>query len=129
KGGKNFVAVRDVAVLICNALTRGRNGERYLASGVNLTFKEYYTLQKEIGNYSQFIIEIPDFILILLGKLGDLIRRFGIKTNLCSMNLQQLMIQENYDNQKAKVELELVITDLKIAIKEAIDWFIARKMI
>ena len=129
KGGKNFVAVRDVAVLICNALTLGRNGERYLATGVNLTFKEYYTLQKEIGNYRQFIVEIPDFILIMIGKLGDLIRKFGIKTNLCSMNLRQLLIRENYTNQKAKAELELVVTDLKIAIKEAIDWFIARKMI
>ena len=129
KGGKNFVAVRDVAVLICNALTLGRNGERYLATGVNLTFKEYYTLQKEIGNYRQFIVEIPDFILIMIGKLGDLIRKFGIKTNLCSMNLRQLLIRENYTNQKAKAELELVVTDLKIAIKEAIDWFIARKTI
>ncbi len=42
KGGKNFVAVSDVASAICNALTLGKNGERYLAAGVNLSFKVFY---------------------------------------------------------------------------------------
>ena len=30
-GGKNFVAVEDVATTCCNALTMGKSGERYLA--------------------------------------------------------------------------------------------------
>lgn len=123
KGGKNFVAASDVAKTVCNALTLGRNGERYLASNVNLSFKEYYTLQKQIGAYHQLIVELPDFILIFLGKTGDLLRRFGLRTELCSNNLQQLMIREYYSNIKAKTELNLSETDLKIAVKEALDWF------
>ena len=123
KGGKNFVAVRDVAVSVCNALVQGQNGERYLASGINLSFKEFYSLQSQIENYHQLIIELPDFILILTGKAGDLLRKVGIVTEVCSMNLRQLMIKEHYRNSKAKAELNLPETDLKIAIKEAIDWF------
>ena len=123
KGGKNFVAVRDVAVSVCNALVQGQNGERYLASGINLSFKEFYSLQSQIENYRQHIIELPDFILILAGKSGDLLRKVGIVTEVCSMNLRQLMIKEHYRNSKAKAELNLPETDLKIAIKEAIDWF------
>lgn len=129
KGGKNFVAVKNVADVICNALTQGRNGERYLASGVNLSFKEYYKLQKQVGNYQQYLIEIPDFLLIMIGKLGDILRKFRIRTELCSMNLQQLMIREYYNNQKSKTELKLEETDLKIAVKEAIDWFKNHKML
>lgn len=123
KGGKNFVAVRDVAVSACNALVQGNNGERYLASGINFSFKEFYSLQSQIENYNQHIIELPDFILILAGKAGDLLRKAGIATEVCSMNLRQLMIKEYYRNTKAKAELHLPETDLKIAIKEAIDWF------
>ena len=123
KGGKNFVAVRDVAVSVCNALVQGQTGERYLASGINLSFKEFYSLQSQIENYHQLIIELPDFILILTGKAGDLLRKVGIVTEVCSMNLRQLMIKEHYRNSKAKAELNLPETDLKIAIKEAIDWF------
>jgi dihydroflavonol-4-reductase len=129
KGGKNFVPVNNVAVAICNALTLGINGERYLVSGVNLSFKEFYSLQKQIGNYSQKIIEIPDLILILMGKIGDLFRQSGIKSELCSMNIRQLIIREYYTNLKAKSELNLPETDLKIAIKEAIDWFKNHKML
>src|ERR1035437_5741387 len=123
KGGKNFVAAHNVAVAVCNALTMGRNGERYLASGINLSFKEYYTLQKQVGKYDQKIIEIPDFLLKFIGKTGDIIRKFGIKTDLCSMNIRQLLIREYYSNHKAKTELKLPETELKRSIKEAIEWF------
>jgi nucleoside-diphosphate-sugar epimerase len=123
KGGKNFVFVTDVAVAICNALTQGKNGERYLAAGVNLSFKEFYQLQKQAGNYVQVLIQLPDFLLITIGKIGDLIRKFGVKTELCSMNLRQLMVQERYSNAKATSELSMPQTDLKIAIAEAIRWF------
>lgn len=129
KGGKNFVAVKDVALAVCNSLTQGRNGEQYLASGVNLSFKEFYALQKQVENYQQQIIELPDVLLILVGKVGDLVRKLGIKTELCSMNLRQLIIREYYSNRKAKTELNLPETDLKIAVKDAIDWFKEHKMI
>jgi len=122
-GGKNFVSVRNVAIAACNALTQGRNGERYLASGVNLSFKKYYTLQQEVGRYSQHIIILPDLVLVVLGKIGDVVRMMGIKTDLCSMNLKQLIIREYYTNAKARNELNLPDTDIKPTIKEAIDWF------
>jgi dihydroflavonol-4-reductase len=122
-GGKNFVDVQSVAVAVCNALLQGKNGERYLASGINLSFKEFYTLQKITGNYKQLILGIPDYILEILGRTGDMLRKSGIKTSLCTMNLQQLMIQEYYSNLKAKEELDLPETKLPVAIKKAMDWF------
>ena len=122
-GGKNFVSVRSVAVAVCNALILGQNGERYLASGVNMSFREYYTLQQQVGGYRQLLIELPDVVLNVMGKVGDAVRRFGIRTDLCTMNLRQLMIREYYSNKKASTELKLPPTDLKIAVKEAIDWF------
>jgi dihydroflavonol-4-reductase len=122
-GGKNFVAASDVAVTICNALTQGKNGERYLASGVNLSFKDFYNLQKEIGKYKQLLIQLPDFLLKAVGKVGDIIRRFGIKNEVCSMNIRQLLVQEYYCNAKARSELSIPETELKTAIGEALNWF------
>ena len=127
-GGKNFVDVRNVAVATCNALTQGRNGERYLASGIDLSFKEYYTCQKEVGKYNQKIMVLPDFIWLLIGKAGDMLRMLGIKTDPGTINLRQLLIQEYYTNQKAKNELNLPDTELKVTIKEAINWFFHQKM-
>jgi nucleoside-diphosphate-sugar epimerase len=129
KGGKNFVHVTDVAVAVCNAITQGINGNRYLLSGINHSFKEYYTLQKYIGKYKQWIIELPDWVLLVVGKVGDILRKMGIKTEVCSMNLRQLMITEYYNNRKAKLDLNLPETNIEIPIKEAIDWFKEHKMI
>lgn len=128
-GGKNFVAASDVAVAVCNAINMGKNGERYIASGMNLSFKEYYTLQKSVGEYEQYLLELPNFLLKIAGQIGDLVRKFGVKTELCSMNLNQLMINEYYKNDKATNELVLPQTELKIAILEAIKWFKDTKMI
>lgn len=128
-GGKNFVAADAVARAICNALFQGKNGERYLASGENMSFRKFYALQKEIAGYRQFIIQIPDFLLVLIGKTGDIFRRFGIKTEISSMNLRQLIIREYYSNQKAKDGLSLPSTDLKASISKALDWFTEQKRI
>jgi len=122
-GGKNFVSVRSVAIAVCNALILGQNGERYLASGVNMSFREYYTLLQQVGGYRQLLIELPDVVLNVIGKVGDAVRRFGIRTDLCTMNLRQLMIREYYSNTKASTTLKLPQTDVKITVKQAIDWF------
>jgi len=128
-GGKSFVAVSDVATAICNALTLGKNGSRYLASGVNISFKEFYEIQSRVGGYRQKIIVLPDFLLEIAGKLGDLVRLFGVKTELCSMNLNQLTIREYYSNKKALVELKMPLKDLEKAISEALNWFKQNKKI
>jgi len=123
RGGKNFVATADVATSICNALTLGTSGERYLLSGVNLTFKEFYKLQSRVGGYQQTIIELPDMLLELVAKLGDLLQMLGVKTDVCSRNINQLTICEYYTNEKAKATLRHPTTSIELAIRESMDWF------
>lgn len=123
KGGKNFVAAIDVATAVCNALTMGRNGERYLASGVNLSFKAFYKLQSRVGGYFQRVLILPNSILKWIAIVGDLLRYLGIRTEICSMNLKQLMIQEYYSNSKIVNELQMPQTSIEIAITDAMTWF------
>ncbi len=123
KGGKNFVPVIDVSNAVCNALTQGRSGARYLTSGKNLSFREFYELQMRVEGYQQLIIEVPNFIIKAVGKIGDLLRKIGIKTDISTMNLNQLTIREYYSNKKAKDELNFTESDLEVAVLEAIDWF------
>lgn len=123
RGGKNFVAVKDVASAICNALSMGKNGERYLASDVNLTFKEFYELQSRVGGYQQKLVHVPNVILRMFGKMGDVMRLAGIKTEICSINLRQLLISENYQSSKADIELKMPHSSLESAVDEALTWF------
>jgi nucleoside-diphosphate-sugar epimerase len=129
RGGKNFVAASDVASAVCNALTQGKNGQRYLATGINLSFRQFYELQKHAASYKQMLIGIPEFLLIMIGYTGDLLRKVGIKTEMCSMNLRQLMVREYYSNAKAKAELSMPETEIDQAINEALEWFKAKGII
>ena len=122
-GGKNFVAVDDVAVACCNALTMGKSGERYLAAGVNLSFKKYFNIQRRVGGYKQKVIVFPSFLLRLTAFIGDFIRLFKIKVSFCSRNINQLLIKEYYTNTKAKLDLSMPDTPLESAITDAISWF------
>jgi dihydroflavonol-4-reductase len=122
-GGKNFVAVTDVATAVCNALTMGRNGERYLAAGINLSFAEFYKIQSRVGGYYQNLFIIPARLLEMFGKAGDFIRLLNVRTEICSRNLNQLTIREYYGNKKALKELQMPQKPLETAIKEALKWF------
>jgi len=122
-GGKNFIHVKDVAVACCNALTMGKSGERYLAAGVNLSFKKYFKKQRRVGEYKQIIVIVPAFFLKMIAFLGDMLRFFNIKASFCSRNINQLLIREYYTNVKARNDLLLPETPLESAIKDALNWF------
>ena len=122
-GGKNFVAASYVASIICSALSLNLNGEKFLVSGTNLSFREFYKLQKSIGNYQQSIVILPNILLQFIAKIGDLIRFLGLETDLCSMNINQLLIQENYSNAKLVKHIKIPHHPLEQAIDEALGWF------
>lgn len=122
-GGKNFVAASYVALVICSALSLNLNGEKFLVSGTNLSFREFYKLQKSIGNYQQSIVILPNILLQFIAKIGDLIRFLGLETDLCSMNINQLLIQENYSNAKLEKHIKIPHHPLEQAIDEALVWF------
>lgn len=122
-GGKNFVAASYVASVICNTLTMNLNAEKFIVSGVNLSFSQFYEMQQTIGNYSPKIIVLPNILLHIIAYFGDLIRYLGIKTDLSSMNINQLLIQENYSNAKLNNYIKIPQQPLEQAIDEALSWF------
>lgn len=121
-GGKSFVAVNDVAAAALAALTHGRNGERYLITGVDLSLHDFYLLQAKICGYRQHVITIPRWLLSIAGSMGDMIRRLKISTQLSSNNIRQLTVMEYYSCQKAIDELGYKITSLEKAINEFFLW-------
>ncbi|MDR0370560.1 MAG: NAD-dependent epimerase/dehydratase family protein [Prevotellaceae bacterium] len=128
-GGKNIVDAECASFAICNALTQGRNGEKYLITGQNILFRAFYRLQKTIGNYRQIIVPVPDFVLLIIGGIGDLMGFFGIKNDIRTRNLRQLMIEEYYTNTKAKKELGMQDTDIEKTLTKTIAWFKKRNLI
>jgi dihydroflavonol-4-reductase len=62
----------------------------------------------------------PDLLLYVMGFVGDALRFLKIKTSLSSANLAVLRINNFYDNNKVKNELNMSFTPVDDAIEEAI---------
>lgn len=124
KGGKAFVHVEDVAQVIVNALSRGVNGSRYIAvnSHACLTLKELYRLQAEVCGYRQMLLGVPNWVMLAGGKAGDVLRWMGVRTQVSTGNVRQLLVREYYDNRRAVQELGLKETPIAEAIKDFYEW-------
>ncbi len=123
RGGKSFVHVADAAAAIVNALDCGQNGHRYLLTGQNLSLKEFYQLQAKACGYRQWIVPLPNAVLAVAGWCGDLLRLCGLRTQLSTRNVRQLMVREYYDNAAARTELAMPQTTIEQAVGDFFAWY------
>ncbi len=126
-GGKNFVHVRDVSNGIINSIHKGISGEKYLLANENITYLDFF---KKINTYtyqSPIMIKVPKIILLIMGYLGDLLRLFNFKTNLSTINMKALCIQNYYSNKKSIKHLDLNYQPIENAIADAIQYFSSTK--
>ncbi len=124
RGGKAFVDVRDVAAAMTSALTRGVNGERYIAvnSRECHTIKELYELQARVMGYRQRVLELPDGLLAVAGRVGDMLRALGVRSEVSTRNVRQLMVREYYDSSHAISDLAMTQTPLEQSIRDFYQW-------
>lgn len=127
KGGRNFVHVEDVSKGILLALEKARNGEKYLLANENLKYKSFFQKLYLITHQNPIMIPIPNFLLIILGFVGDFLRFLKIRTNLSSVNMKALRIDNFYANQKSIEELELTYRSIDDAISDAVNFFESNK--
>ncbi len=123
KGGKNFVHVEDAADGILNAIKKGKNREKYILANENLKYKDFFQKLNLITNQNPIMIPIPDLFLTVSGFIGDLLRFFKIETNLSSVNIKALQIDNFYSNKKSIEELGMNYLPTEKAISDAVVFF------
>ena len=123
-GGKNFVAVKDAATALANALTMGRIGECYILGNYNLTFKEAFETIAEVVGAKAPSRQLPNFIVVSYGRLMSLLAKIFKFYPAVTKELAVISCENHfYSSEKAQKELLLPKTPLKVAIKECYDWF------
>lgn len=123
KGAKNFVHAEDAAEGIIKAVEQGKGGEKYLLASENLTYKEFFRKINTITGQYPAMIPIPDSVLVMLGVIGDGLRKLKIKTGLSSANMKALRIDNFYSNKKSVEELGIRYQSIDKAIEDAIRFF------
>ena len=123
-GGKNFVAVKDVATTVVNALTQGRKGECYIVSNENLSYKEAFDKITTTIGIKKIRLRVPPLAIKTLGRLNSLFAQIFGYTPQITTPLAILSSEEHYySNEKAKRELDMPQTPIETAIKECFQWF------
>ncbi len=118
RGGKSFLHVRDAAHAIVQAIHHGTSGQRYLLTGQNMSLEAFFRLQAATLGYRQWLLTLPDGPALAVAKIGDLLRRCGLRTQLCTLNVRQLLVREYYDNNHATRDLHLPHTPIEEAITD-----------
>ena len=122
--GRNFIYVKDVAIAACNALSMGRNGECYIMANENLTYDEFnHLVAKELAIKPPKLF-IPKPFILAYGLISQALAYITGKPPLVSYTVARLGNETNYYTAaKAVKELNLPQTPIKIAVREAFDWF------
>ncbi|MDW3647894.1 MAG: NAD-dependent epimerase/dehydratase family protein [Bacteroidia bacterium] len=123
-GGKNWVAVKDVATGICNALTMGKIGEAYILGGENLSYKDALSrICKTVGKPAPGF-QAPSFLVKFAGRMGSLFGSLTGKTPKLSYPMAWIACDGHYFSpEKAIKELNLPQTPLETAVNDAYNWF------
>lgn len=124
RGGKAFVAVNDVARAVVSALTKGENGARYIVVNSHgcMSVKDFYKIQSHVLDYRQYVLTLPNWLLELAGRLGDMLRVMGLRTELSTLNVRQLMVHEYYANVCGREVLGYSETSIEQAVADFYNW-------
>ena len=124
RGGKNFVAARDVAAATVNALREPTNGETFICGNANLTFKELFQTIEDVTGIPQPKTVIPAFIVNMAGAIMDFISKITHKQPLLSLPMAKNANERMYYGAgKAVKKLKMPQTDIRAAIRETYQWF------
>lgn len=116
-GGVNVVAVDDVIDGIINAVKFGKNGERYILGGENLTIKNVFEIIADCAGVARPQIKIPTSLLHVLGYIGD-----ATGVGLSQENAYTASMYHWFDSTKAQNELQFKPSSSKAAIESSVRW-------
>lgn len=122
-GGKNFVHVNDVAKGIVKALKTGIRGECYIFANENISYKDFFKLVCKTNNNKPLLVKLPKLILLVVVFIGDVLRFSGVKTEVSSVNMKILCINNYYSNQKAANTFNMHFQSTQKAISDSLIWF------
>lgn len=125
--GLNLIHVRDVAEGHRLALERGHTGERYILGHQNLTLQAMLEELATITGLPAPQGSLPAWIPLGVAWIDEMIlARLGKPPSVPLAGVQMAQQRMFYSAAKAVKELGLPQTSIKIALQEAVDWFLQR---
>lgn len=129
-GGASYVDVRDAARVHLLAATKGKKGERYLATAHNLTNADLVAAIDRTTGRKRRTVKIPVGVARTLARGMELGAARTGKPPLLSRDFFEFsLVPSFYDNSKSKRELGATYRPLDESIRDAVAWFRERGMV
>lgn len=119
----NYVFIDDVINGHILALEKGKNGEKYILGGKNVSFSEFFNLLSTVSCKKLRMFHIPIWLIILVSHFELLMaENFGKKPLITPPWAKRYMQNRVLSSKKAVTELGYKITPLVTAFEETIAW-------
>lgn len=123
-GGMNIVSVHDVVVGHLAAAERGRNGERYILGGLNLTHKQVFDAAARVLHGKAPRFKVPLWVASELARTFELIgNMMNTKPWITSDLLAGMGMRNWYSIEKANQELGYDPSPVEDAVRQAYEWY------
>lgn len=124
-GIKNYIAVKDAAVAIANAIDLGKKGECYILGNHNLSYKSAFETFAKVIDAKPPKRKLSSFAVIFYGSVNSFLARQLKYNPSVTRELAKISCeQQYYSSAKAKEELKMPTTPIEVAVKECYDWFV-----
>lgn len=124
--GLNIVHVEDVALGHWYAAQKGRVGQRYILGGENLTLKEVLDLLAEVSGRPGPKFKTPYAIAVAFSAVDTALAIVRGTTPLAPLDAVKMAKHYMwFKSDKAKKELGFAPRAAKIALKDAVEWYVA----
>ena len=124
--GLNFIDVRDVAWGHLLALEEGKSGDRYILGHQNLTLKELFDQLAQITGISAPQRTVPPWLPLTVAWIDErILAPLGKPPSVPLDGVRMAKQRMYYDASKAVQELGLPQSPLRVALQDAVDWFVA----
>jgi dihydroflavonol-4-reductase len=125
-GGRNYIAVKDAAVAVVNALTMGQVGECYILGNHNLSYREAFLRIAKVVGVKAPGIETPRTLVRMFGLMNSSFGRIFRYRPPITREIALLSCESDYYNStKAQQELDLPNTSFEVAVKDCFEWFVS----
>jgi len=119
----NYVHVKDVVKGHILAMEKGRNGERYLLGGENVSYLEFFNTLSEVSGKKYFLLKIPLFVMLGISHIVMLkTYLFGTKPMITPPLARKFNHNFNITSEKAVKELGYSPLSLKKGLEDTLNW-------
>ncbi|MCS6795069.1 MAG: SDR family oxidoreductase [Raineya sp.] len=119
----NYVYIDDVVQGHILAMEKGKNGERYILGGENVSYNELFALFAEITGKKRWLLPLPVAVMNGFAQLQMLKTRLtGSAPLITPAFVKKYLYDWRVSSRKAEQELGYTITPLKIGLQKTWQW-------